>query len=139
MLCILSYYNIIIRVYVNCISMHELVFVYLYSLLNVIAHETWYISYTLTFCPLGNFSCFFSSADFFSRSFITKILSRNPSECLTVWIQIRHDQKVGPVLGKSCLQMLSALVGKGLTLSPLVAYFVTCWPLQTFWNQNRLT
>ena len=62
-----------------------------------------------TFCPLGNFSCFFlSSADFFKINFFAKILSAIPSECQTEWIQIRPDVFVRPDLGPICLQRLSA-------------------------------
>ena len=40
-------------------------------------------------CLLGNFACFLSSADFFQNRLFQKILSGIPSECQTVWIQIR--------------------------------------------------
>ena len=44
---------------------------------------------------LGNFSCFFVVCWFFFKSsFFEKILSWAPSECQTVWIQIRPDKKV---------------------------------------------
>ena len=46
---------------------------------------------------------FLSSADFFFKIYIFKpILSGIPSECQTVWIQIR------PYLGSDFLDMLSA-------------------------------
>ena len=60
----------------------------------------------LTLCLLGNFACFLSSADFFQNQLIGKLLSGIPSECQTVWIQIRPD--LGPDLGPYCLQKLSA-------------------------------
>ena len=47
----------------------------------------------LILCMLGNFPAFFFwlSADFFQNHFFQKILSGIPSECRTVWIQIRPD------------------------------------------------
>ena len=46
-------------------------------------------------CMLGNFACFLLSADFFSKLLFQNILSRIPSECQTVWIQIRPDIQSG--------------------------------------------
>ena len=43
------------------------------------------------FAPLVNLHVFLSSADFFKINFFKEILSRIPSECQTVWIQIRPD------------------------------------------------
>ena len=56
---------------------------------------------------------FLSSADFFPQNyFFRRILSRKPSECQTVWIQIRTDillvQNVSPDLGPNSLQNVSA-------------------------------
>ena len=48
-----------------------------------------------------------SSADYFQNQLSPKILSGIPSECQTVWIQIRPDS-VGPDLGPNCLQGFSA-------------------------------
>ena len=46
----------------------------------------------LNLCRLGKFSTFFLlSADFFQNQLFRKILSRIPSECQIVWIQIRPD------------------------------------------------
>ena len=45
----------------------------------------------LTYCILGNFSWFLSSADFFQNKLFEKILSGIPSECQTVWTLIRPD------------------------------------------------
>ena len=48
--------------------------------------------FTLSLCLLGNFACFFlTSADFFQNQLFQKIISGIPSECQTVWIQIRPD------------------------------------------------
>ena len=50
---------------------------------------------SLNFYLLGNFACFFFffffflSSDFFQNQHFGKILSGIPSECQTVWIQIR--------------------------------------------------
>ena len=45
-----------------------------------------------TLCLLGNFArLFLSSADFFENQLFRNILSGIPSECQTVWIQIRPD------------------------------------------------
>ena len=61
----------------------------------------------LNLCMLGNFSCFLSSADFFSKSTFSKIFFR-----ITIRVsnsldpdQARHI--VGPDLGPNCLQRLS--------------------------------
>ena len=48
-------------------------------------------SYISTLSPLGNFSCFLSS-DFFQNQLFQKNLSGIPSECQTVWTQIRPDK-----------------------------------------------
>ena len=51
--------------------------------------------------PVNNFACweilhaFLSSADFFQNQLFRKILSGLPSECQTVWIQIRPDPLSG--------------------------------------------
>ena len=49
--------------------------------------------FPLTLCMLGNFTCFFVICGFFffSINFFQKHLSGIPSECQTVWIQIRPD------------------------------------------------
>ena len=52
----------------------------------------------MLFCRLWNFS----------KSTFSKNLSGTPSECQTVWIQIRHDGNGVPDLGPNCLQRLSA-------------------------------
>ena len=45
-----------------------------------------------TFCMLGNFSCFCCRLlTFFKIDFFEKFLQELPSECQTVWIQIRTD------------------------------------------------
>ena len=48
---------------------------------------------------------FLLSTDFFQHKFFRKILSGLPSECQTVWIQLRPNK---PDLGPNCLQRLSA-------------------------------
>ena len=56
----------------------------------------------LNLCMLVILHAFLSFADFL------KILSGMPSECQTVWIQIRSDRcLVGPHLGPNFLQTLS--------------------------------
>ena len=54
-------------------------------------------------CYLGNFTCFFSFADFFQNYFFRKILSGIPSECETVWTLIRTD--LGPTVCQYYQQM----------------------------------
>ena len=70
---------------------------------------------------LDNFLCFLSSADFFQNQFFRKILSEIPSECQTVWIQIRPDISSGliwvQIVCKGYQQM--ALVGKELNICVL--------------------
>ena len=43
----------------------------------------------LTLYLVGKFSCVLQSADYFQNQNFRKILSGIPSECQTVWIQIR--------------------------------------------------
>ena len=45
----------------------------------------------LTLCMLGNFVCLFCRLLFFFKSTFSKNLSGIPSECQTVWNQIRPD------------------------------------------------
>ena len=71
----------------------------------------------LAFCLLGDFAYFLLSADIFQNQLFQKILSGIPSECQTVWIQIRTDRKSVLIWVQACLQMLqkqTALVGKEL-------------------------
>ena len=49
-----------------------------------------------------------SSADLFQNWGLKRILSGTQSECLTLWIQVRTDNSVGPDLGTNVLQRLSA-------------------------------
>ena len=51
---------------------------------------------------------FLVSADSFHSQLFKIILSGIPSECQTVWIQIRPDKNVAPDLGQNCLQRLVA-------------------------------
>ena len=49
-----------------------------------------FIGHILTLCMLGNFACFFVVCGyFFKLTFLQKYLSGIPSECQTVWIQIK--------------------------------------------------
>ena len=52
-------------------------------------------------CMLGNFSCFFASADFFQNQLFQKILSGIVSECQTVLILIRPDNLMGLIWVKT--------------------------------------
>ena len=45
----------------------------------------------LTLCLLGNLHAFLSSADFLKINFFEKNISGIPSECQTVWIEIRPN------------------------------------------------
>ena len=57
----------------------------------------------------GKFVCFFLSSAFFPQNqLLWKILSGIPSECQTVWIQIRLDVLSGLIWCPNCLQGLSA-------------------------------
>ena len=49
------------------------------------------ISSTFTLGLLGNSAGFLSSADFFLNQLFQKIISGIPSECQTVWMEIRTD------------------------------------------------
>ena len=52
------------------------------------------MSVAVMICMLGNFSRFCCRLlTFFLNEFFRKILSGTPSECQTVWIQIRTDKK----------------------------------------------
>ena len=70
----------------------------------------------LNLCMLGNFSCFFVVCRLFQDQLFRKILSGTPSECQTVWTQIRPDKMSGLIwvqtVCKSYQQM--TLVGKEL-------------------------
>ena len=48
-------------------------------------------TFVLILCLLGIFSYFFVVCCFYKINFFKKILSGIPSECQTVWIQIRLD------------------------------------------------
>ena len=47
------------------------------------------IYFLLTLCMLGNFACYFVGCVFFLKVTFPKNISGIPSECQTVWIQIR--------------------------------------------------
>ena len=67
----------------------------------------WGRSFGLTLCMLGNFACFYVSADFFQNQLFRKILSGVPSVSNSLDPdQVRHY--VGPDLGPNCLRRLSA-------------------------------
>ena len=57
---------------------------------------------------LGNFSCFLSSADFFSKSSVSKYSFRNTTRVSNSWDADQARHFVGPDLGPNCLQRLSA-------------------------------
>ena len=50
---------------------------------------------SLQFIFINSLHAFLSSADFFKINFFEKILSGMPSECQTVWIQIRPNNLLG--------------------------------------------
>ena len=52
-------------------------------------------------------SCFLLSADFFQNQLFRKILSRVPSECRTVWIQIRPDTTSGLIWVQTVCKVIS--------------------------------
>ena len=62
---------------------------------------------TLTLCPLGNFSCFFSS-DLFQNQHFLKSYFRNTIRVSNSLDPDQARQDVGPDPGPKCLQMLSA-------------------------------
>ena len=78
----------------------------------------------------------FSSSDFFKSTF-RKIISGIPSECQTVWIQIRT---VGPDMGKNCLQRLSAddTSNNMMTLTLCHINNVNCFSLECFLHYINL-
>ena len=60
---------------------------------------------------VGKITCFYNVCcllNFFQNQLFRKTLSGIPSECKTIWIQIRPDKNVGPDLGLKCLKKLSA-------------------------------
>ena len=63
---------------------------------------------TLTFCPLGNFSCFLSSADFFKINYFQKNSFRNTIRVSNILDPDQVQHFVGPDLGPNYLQNLSA-------------------------------
>ena len=70
--------------------------------------------------PAGKFFMFLSSADFFHNQHFVKILSKIPSECQTVWIQIRHDILSGLIWIQTickCYQQ-TALAGEEISKLP---------------------
>ena len=62
----------------------------------------------LTLCLLCNFASFLSSAEFFQNQLFRKIISGIPSECKTVWIQIRSDKMSGLIWFQTVSKKLSA-------------------------------
>ena len=54
-------------------------------------------------CPLGNFACFFFCCVliFFQNLLFLKTISRIPSECQMVWIQIRLQVLLGLICVKT--------------------------------------
>ena len=84
--------------------------------------------HVVTFCLLGNFTCFFDVCRFFSESAFSK----------NSWLKIKAGHFIGPNLSPNCLQMLSAdetmtLVGKELTLLLLeILMQLKCHLFQSF-------
>ena len=73
---------------------------------------------------LGKFSRFFwSSADFFSKSLFKKILSGIPSECQTVWIQIRPDILSGLIWVQT---VYDGYQQTALAWKELIVHFIDC-------------
>ena len=72
-------------------------------------------------CLLGNFSYFLSYADFFQNQHFRKIILGIPSECQTVWIQIRPDFLSGLIWVKTICQgyQHTTLVDRDNILKPL--------------------
>ena len=62
----------------------------------------------------SNFACFLSSADFFQNQLFGKIISGIPSECQTVWNQIRPDVLSGLIWVQTVCEgyQQTTLVGK---------------------------
>ena len=87
--------NITISIILNCLYIFTKSFIYECKhlfLFEVISSPGISLNHPLalrmlTLCPLGKFSCFLSSADFFQNQLFRKILSGIPSECQTDWIQ----------------------------------------------------
>ena len=75
---------------------------------------------------LGNFACFLLSADFFLFSlinFFQKNLSGIPSECQTVWIQIRSDVLSGLIWVQTVSKgyQQTTLAGKEFNISQQIS------------------
>ena len=100
-------------------------------------YSTCSLSPLLNLCLLGNFPCFFVICWFFQNQLFGKILSGSPSECQTVWIQIRPDILSGliwvQIVCKGYQQ--TTPVGKALNHSfsslSLKSMFL---PQKIFWN-----
>ena len=70
----------------------------------------------LSFCLLGNFASFLSSADFFQDKLFGKNLSGMPSECQTVWILVRPDILSGLIWVQTvCISYQQTTLGDELT------------------------
>ena len=92
----------------------------------------------LTFCQLGNFSCFLSSDDFFSKSTLSKNSFRNT---IRVSNSLDPDQArhlVGPDLGPNCLQRLSAVDTSRQRVSCKVLQFNILTSISSSIQSNKL-
>ena len=93
------------------------------------AKVKWRWDCTLTLCPLGKFSCFLSSADFFQIIF-WKILSGIPSECQTDWIQIRLNILLGMIWVQTACKSYQKMTLGGKELRVI-------WQIGGDWDQTR--
>ena len=73
---------------------------------------------------LENFACFLSSADIFQNQHFVKILSKIPSECRTVWIQIRFDVLSGLIWVQTFCKCYQQTALAGEELSKLLRWYV---------------
>ena len=61
-----------------------------------------FLDFILNLCPLGKFFMLFCRLlNFFQKQLFLKILSGIPSECQTVWIQIRPNETLGLIWAQS--------------------------------------
>ena len=76
------------------------------------------------FAPWVIFHAFLLSAVFIQNQFFRKILSVIPSECQTVWIQIRPDILSGLIWVQTVLQRLSADNARRHRVKELIFFFL---------------
>ena len=86
----------------------------------------------LTLCLLGNFSMLFCRLLFFQIQLFRKILSGIPSECQTVWIQIRPNLLLGLIWVQTVCESYQQTTPVGEELSPVSS---SCKePMKSFLN-----